>query len=152
MESTKLEKRSMATQFATFYVSGRLYGIDVMKVQEVLKAQPLTRMPLAPGYVHGLINLRGQIATAIGLRELFEITETNTEEKMNVVCRLNDTLISLMVDKIGDVMEVAEKDFEMAPDTVPESVRRFMSGVFKIQDNLMSVIEVEKVSSVLNTK
>ncbi len=137
-------------QYSTFYVAGRLYGIDVMKVQEVLKSQPLTRMPLSPTYVHGLINLRGQIATAIGLQELFDINESHAQERMNVVCRLNDTLIALMVDKIGDVVEVLQKDFEFPPDTVPESVRRFMTGVYKTPTELLSVIEIDKLNSVLN--
>lgn len=139
------------TQYSTFFVCERLYGIDVMKVQEVLKPQPLTKMPLAPRFVHGLINLRGQIATAIGLRELFDIQEKKSSESMNVVCRLNDTLISLMVDRIGDVVEVTEENFENAPDTVPENVRRFMSGVYKTPTELLSVIDIEKLNQILIT-
>jgi purine-binding chemotaxis protein CheW len=136
-------------QFSTFFIGSRLYGIDVMKVQEVTKALPMTPVPLAPKYVHGLINLRGQISTAISLRDLFQLTEPAPQEQMNVVCRVNDLLVSFLVDKIGDVIEVSEDNFQPTPDTLSESIRRFMSGVFKIPGELLSVLEVEKVTDSL---
>jgi len=122
-----------------------MYGIDVMKVQEVTKALPMTAIPLAPQFVHGLINLRGQISTAIGLRELFEISDAPPAEPMNVVCRLNEVLVSFLVDRIGDVIELESTDFESAPETIPEKVRRFVEGVYKIPGALISVLDVGKV-------
>ncbi len=136
-------------QFSTFYIADRLYGIDVMKVQEVTRALPMSRVPLAPNYVHGLINLRGQISTAIGLRELFELTDKTPEVQMNVVCRAGDLLLSFMVDRIGDVMEVPQKDFEVTPDTIPDNVRRFMGGVYKIPGTLLSILEIEKITEII---
>lgn len=132
-------------QFSTFYISDRLYGIDVMKVQEITKALPMTRVPRAPEYVHGLINLRGQISTAIGLRELFSINDAPSAEPMNVVCRVGDLLISFIVDQIGDVLELEEKDFEYAPDTVPQNIRKYIQGVYKVPEDLLSILDVEKV-------
>ncbi len=133
-------------QFSTFFISDRMYGIDVMRVQEITRALPMAKIPLAPHYVHGLINLRGQISTAIGLRELFEIKEKAVDEQMNVVCKLNEVLVSFLVDRIGDVVELESKDFELAPETIPEGIRRFVEGVYKIPGNLLSVIDVDKVS------
>ncbi len=132
-------------QFSTFFISNRMYGIDVMRVQEITKALPMAKIPLAPHYVHGLINLRGQISTAIGLRELFEIKDAVTDEQMNVVCKLNEVLVSFLVDRIGDVMELEAKDFEPAPETIPEGIRRFVEGVYKTPGTLLSVIDVDKV-------
>ena len=146
--SDETQKKN-TTQYSTFFISGRLYGIDVMKVQEVLKTQPMSEVPLAPKFVHGLINLRGQIATAIGLRELFGIESNTNEEKMNVVCQTGDSLLSLLVDRIGDVMEVTQDDFELPPETIPEEVRRFMKGVYKVKNDLLSIIEVDKVQNIL---
>lgn len=137
-------------QFATFVVADRLYGIDVMKVQEILKEQPLTPVPLAPGFVQGLINLRGQIATAIGLRNFFKLPQGDGGKKMNVVCLADGTLISLVVDDIGDVMEVSEQQFEDAPDTIPESIKNFMTGVYKTSGNLLSVLDISKIIKSLN--
>jgi purine-binding chemotaxis protein CheW len=136
----------MTRRFSTFHIGNNLYGIDVMKVQEVTRSLPRTRVPLAPGYVHGLINLRGQIATAVGLRELFELSDAPPEAPMNVVCRSGELLLAFLVDRVGDVMEVEDAAFEEAPDTVPGNIRRFMEGVYKIPGSLLSVIEVERIS------
>lgn len=134
-------------QFSTFYVANRLYGIDVMKVQEITRALPITEVPLSPNYVYGLINLRGQISTAVSLRELFSINGSVPENSMNVVCKIEDALFSFIVDRIGDVMSVEETDFEESPDTVPDGIRRFMGGVYKVAGELLSVIEIEKLAA-----
>jgi purine-binding chemotaxis protein CheW len=138
-------------QFSTFLVSGRLYGIDVISVQEITKMMNATKVPLAPTFVHGLINLRGQIATAVGLRELFDLKENQQAlEPMNVVCKGEGMLLSLLVDQIGDVIEVDDSNFEPTPETITQSVGRFMQGVYKIPGSLLSIIEVKKIVDVLN--
>lgn len=140
-----------ARQFSTFLVSDRLYGIDVMSVQEITKMINATKVPLAPTFVHGLINLRGQIATAVGLRELFELNDSpKSAEPMNIVCKGEGMLLSLLVDQIGDVIEVDDSIFEPTPETITPSVGRFMQGVYKIPGNLLSIIEVKKIVDVLN--
>lgn len=139
-------------QFSTFYIGDRLYGIDVTQVQEVTRPMPLTVIRLAPAFIKGLINLRGQIATAIGLRELFGIGSDAGEEKMTVVCRVDGSLLSLLVDRIGDVMELDSRSFEPAPDTIDPTVRRYMEGVYKTPGSIMSVISVENIYKELNTK
>lgn len=133
-------------QFSTFYIADRMYGIDVMRVQEITRALPMARIPLAPHFVHGLINLRGQISTAIGLRELFEIKEKTPPDQMNVVCKLDEVLASFLVDRIGDVMELESKDYEHPPETIPEGIRKFIEGVYKTPDALLSVINIDKVA------
>jgi purine-binding chemotaxis protein CheW len=137
---------SQSRQFSTFYIGARMYGIEVTRVQEITKALPMAPVPLAPRFVHGLINLRGQISIAIGLRELFEISEPSPSEQMNVVCKLNEVLVSFLVDRIGDVMELESKAFEPAPETIPEEIRRFVEGVYKIPGALLSVIDVDRVA------
>lgn len=133
-------------QFTTFVIAGHLYGIEVLRVQEVTGALPIAIVPLAPKFVCGLINLRGQISTAISLRELFKIAGEAPENQMNVVCRINDVLISFLVDSVGDVMELSANDFEHAPETVPENIRHFIQGVYKTPETLMSVIDVDKIA------
>lgn len=141
-----MSKDNARSQYSTFVIADNLYGIDVMQVQEITKALPMTRVPLAPKYVKGLINLRGQISTAICLKELFQIESSANKEVMNVVCRLNDILVSFLVDKIGDVLELEEKDFEYVPDTVPKSIKQFVKGVYKIPGKLLTVIDTEKIA------
>jgi purine-binding chemotaxis protein CheW len=137
-------------QYSTFYVSGRLYGIDVMRVQEITPPLPMTVVPLAASYIRGLINLRGQIATAVGLRELFDLKDSTEATQMNVVCNAGGNLFSLLIDKVGDVMEVEENSFESPPETIPDSVRKYMSGVYKISGALLSILEIEKIAEKLN--
>lgn len=137
-------------QYSTFLVAGRLYGIDVTRVQEVVRPMPMTTVPLADTYVKGLINLRGQVATAIGLRELFGLESHDRSDLMNVVCHQEGNLISLQVDEIGDVVEVSTSSFEATPQTLPDNVRRFMSGVFKTEGALLSIIDIDRISGFLN--
>lgn len=141
---------SDANQFSTFRVDGRFYGVNVKLVQEITKSMAVTKVPMAPNYIHGLINLRGQIATAIGIRELFALKESSEVIPVNVVCKCEGLLLSLVVDEIGDVLELDEKDFEDAPETIPSEVARFMTGVYKVQNDILSVIDVKKIVDFLN--
>ena len=143
------KRSSTSGQFSTFTVAGRLYGIDVTKVQEVVKPLAMTRVPLAPNYIKGLINLRGQVATAIGLWELFDLPGKPGPELMNVVCKAHGTLLSLQVDEIGDVLEVNQDAFESPPATIQEGVRRFLGGIYKINGRLLSVIDLEPLAKFL---
>ena len=135
-------------QFSTFYVADQLYGIDVSQVQEVTPPLAITPVYLAEPHVIGLINLRGQIATAIGMRELFGFTP-DSERKMSVVSKTDGALLSLLVDRIGDVIEVDQTTAEESPATIPEPVRRFMSGVYKLPDSILSVIDMNKLMQIL---
>lgn len=135
-------------QLTTFYIGKDLYGIDVSWVQEVTGPLQIVSVPLAPKFVSGLINLRGQIATAVGMKALFGLSCEMSTESMSVICRFEGNLVALLVDSIGDVMEISEESFEMAPMTVSPSVRRFLSGVYKIDDALLSVVDVAKVSAI----
>jgi purine-binding chemotaxis protein CheW len=137
-------------QFSTFVLGGRMYGVDVIRVQEVVRSMPMTMIPLAASYVKGLINLRGQVATAIGLRELFGFKEGSITSSMNMVCKFDGNLVSFLVDEIGDVVEVARTEFETTPQTVPEDIKRFMQGVYKMPGNILSIIDIDKLMAHLN--
>ena len=144
-----------STQYSTFYVADQIYGIEVTQVQEIVKPMPLTKIPLVPDCIKGLINLRGQVTTAIGMRELLGIESvsdnSNNLEYMNVVCQYEDNLVSLLVDEIGDVFSVEASDFEQTPQTIPNSIKRFMVGVYKIQNSsLLSIIDLQKIVNYLN--
>lgn len=150
--TTAVETRNQSKQFSTFTIDGRLYGIDVMKVQEVTKPLQVTLMKTAPPCVKGLINLRGQIATAIGLRELFGLTADMSTDKMTVVCKVDDVLLSLLVDNIGDVLEVQESAYEPTPQTISPSIRTFMQGVYKTDVGILSVVSLDSIVRELDKK
>ena len=117
-------------QFSTFVVDRLLFGVEVEKVQEVIRYQEMTRVPLAPPVVKGLINLRGQIVTAVDLRCRLGLRERSDEDlPMNVVIRHEDGAVSLLVDEIGDVLEVEDEAFEIPPGTLSGEARAHSRGV-----------------------
>jgi purine-binding chemotaxis protein CheW len=131
-------------RFSTFTVDNLLFGIDVLKVQEVLRCQEITKVPLAPPEVEGLINLRGQIVTAINARRLLQLpARTQGAKPMNMVIRRDGAAVSLLVDDIGDVIEVASDLFEPAPDNMPRSQTELLEGVFKLDGRLLLVLNTD---------
>ena len=103
-------------KICTFYVAGYFFGIDVFKIQEVIRYQEMTYVPLADERISGLINLRGQIVTAINMRERLEFPLLQDNEKpTNVIVRTEDGAISLLVDDIGDVIDITIDTFESPP-------------------------------------
>jgi len=132
-------------QFATFFLDGLFFGVEVLKVQEVIRYQEMTRVPLALPVVSGLINLRGQIVTAIDLRRRLRLRERPAGElPMNVVVRTDDGALSLLVDEIGDVLEVAVDQLERAPETVDARARELLRGVSKLDGRLLLILDTER--------
>ncbi|MCI5065249.1 chemotaxis protein CheW [bacterium] len=135
-------------QFATFYVGEMLFGLDVMQVQEIIRYQEMTPVPLSSPIVEGLINLRGQIITAIDLRKRLGMEPLESESRpMNVVVRHEEEVVSLLVDRIGDVLEVHSEQYEDAPDILSGSSREVVQGVFKLKEELLLVLDVENAVS-----
>lgn len=141
-------------QYCTFYIDDVLIGIEVLAVQEVLRYQDLTEIPLAPPDIHGLINLRGQIITAINLRSRMHLPPSKNEKNsMNVVTRINNEVISFLVDSVGDVLKVDDESFEPVPSTVDVSTRELMSGVYKLDGKrLLMVLDATKAANISVTK
>lgn len=136
-------------QLCTFRIDDNLYGIDALRVQEVLKYQEMTRAPRAPVEISGLINLRGQIVTAIDLRKRLGFKpKIDGKQQMNVVVRDNECAVSLLVDKIGDVIEVDETCFEEPPGTLTPPTRELIQGAYKLEKQLLLLLDVEKVINV----
>lgn len=140
-------------QLCTFFLQDLFFGVEVEKVQEVIRYQEMTRIPLSPPVVAGLINLRGQIVTAIDLRRQLELPCRQAGQRpMNVVIRRDDGPISLLVDDIGDVVEVEEESFENPPDTLEARRRDFLCGIYKLKDKLLLLLDTEKAVSVTGTQ
>ena len=137
----------MATtkQFCTFFVNDLFFGVEVLKVQEVIRYQDMTRVPLAPTMIQGLINLRGQIVTAIDLRRRLELAPRDAEQlPMNVVVRSDDGAVSLLVDEIGDVVEIQDDIYERPPETLKGVARELVQGVYKLKERLLLILDTEK--------
>lgn len=136
---------SHSSQFCTFYLDKLLFGVELKGVQEVIRSLDRTMVPLAPPVVSGLINLRGQIVTAVDLRRRLELDSAPPGTRsMNVVVRSVDGAVSLLVDEIGDVVEVEESTFEPPPETLRPSVRNVILGIHKLKGRLLHVLDIEK--------
>ena len=132
-------------QYSTFFVGDLFFGIDVLSVQEVLRFQEMTCVPLAPEVIEGLINLRGQIVTAIDMRRRLGLPPRSTDVRpMNMVVRTEDSAVSLLVDEIGDVLEVEGSAFEAPPDNLGPEARELIRGVYKLKDRLLLVLDTER--------
>ena len=136
---------AQTSQFCTFYLDKLLFGVALKGVQEVLRSLEMTKVPLAPAVVSGLINLRGQIVTAVDLRQQLALGPRPLGMPvMNVIVRSDDGAVSLLVDEIGDVVEVDESTFEPTPETLRGKARTMILGVYKLNDRLMHVLDTEK--------
>ncbi|MEJ2007057.1 MAG: chemotaxis protein CheW [Acidobacteriota bacterium] len=139
-------------QFSTFYVDKLFFGVEVEKVQEVIRYQEMTRVPLAPPVVTGLINLRGQIVTAIDMRRRLDLRErVEADLPMNVVIRHEDGAVSLLVDEIGDVLETEEETFELPPGTLSGEAQELTRGVYKLKDTLLIALDTDKLLNLATT-
>lgn len=136
-------------QFCSFYLDGLLFGVALEGVQEVFVPIEMTRVPLATGAVSGLINLRGQLVTAVDLRQKLQLpARPSGVAGMNVVVRTEDGPVSMLVDEIGDVMEVDEDNFETPPETLRESLRDMVLGVHKLDGELLHVLDTNKTCEI----
>lgn len=137
---------STGRQFCTFYVNRQFYGIDVLHVQEIVRNQPVTRVPLAEPMMRGLMNLRGQIVTAIDMRRRLDLTDSSVQvDPVNVVLKTDDGAVALLVDEIGDVLEVDERQFEPPPESLRGPARDLIQGAYKLSGQLLVILNPQAV-------
>lgn len=135
--------------FCTFRVGDLHFGIEVKRVQEIIRHQKMTSVPLAPNIVRGLMNLRGQIVPAIDLRLRLNLPAREDEtESINVVIRANDEPVSLLVDEIGDVVRVDFSDYELPPETLQGETRELIRGTFKLESGLLMILDTDRILAV----
>jgi purine-binding chemotaxis protein CheW len=141
---------SEGRQMCTFFVDDLYLGVDVLEVQEVVRYQELTAVPLAPESVSGLINLRGQIVTAIDMRTMLGLPPLAGDElPVNVVIRDGvDEAASLLVDQIGDVVDTDHLDLEEVPPTLVGPARDLVIGAYKLDGRLLHVLDTAPVLAV----
>jgi purine-binding chemotaxis protein CheW len=136
-------------QYCTFFLDGLFFGVEVESVQEVIRHQCMTNVPLAPRVIRGLINLRGQIVTAIDLRLRLGLRAApDGLLPMNVVVRSEEGAVSLLVDEIGDVLDVSEECYEMPPENLHGDARLLLRGVYKLKSTLLHVLKLGPVISI----
>lgn len=132
--------------FVSMTISGQLFGIPVLKVQDVLGPQRITRIPLAPPEVAGSLNLRGRIVTAIDLRLRLSLEpRAKGESSMSVVVEHHGELYSLIVDSVGEVLSLDADAYERNPPTLDPRWRDFSDGIYRLSGSLLVVLDVAQL-------
>jgi purine-binding chemotaxis protein CheW len=136
-------------QFTTFVVAGELFGIEVESVQEIVRYQHVTPVPLSVPAVAGLINLRGQVIPAVDVRQrLAPWSRGGPERPVNVIVRTDGGPVSLLVDSIGAVVDARDDDFEPPPETLVGPARTLIRGAYKLDAALLLALDVTGVVTI----
>jgi len=139
----------MSHQLTTFTLAGALYGVDMRRVQEALRGQARTTVPLAAPSIAGLISLRGEVVLTIDLRTRLGLEPLAAGlEPMMVVVKVDGESISLLVDDIGDVVDVQGRPFDGPPDTLPTGLREVILGAYQLESSLLLALDIDRVTSV----
>jgi len=138
-------------QVCTFTVGELTFGVDVQNVHEVIRAQQMTKVPMAPSVVRGLINLRGRIVTAVDMRARLEVDPlADDEEPMNVVVHSEEMAVSLLVDEIGDVLNVEESLRAQPPAGLSPVVGDLVESVYKLEGDLLLVLDPKAIATIVS--
>jgi purine-binding chemotaxis protein CheW len=136
-------------QYVTMRLGGQLFGLPVLSVQDVLKEQHITPIPLAASEIAGALNLRGRIVTVVDMRRRLGIDTTGAQKKaMQVVVEHGGELYSLLVDEVGDVMLLSRSDYESNPSNLSPQWLRLARGVFRLEGEIMVLLDVDSVLSI----
>ncbi len=139
----------MRHQLATFKLDNRLYGVDVERVQEALRLHHRTPVPQSPKEVAGLVNLRGQVVLLVDLRaRLGREPYADDDEPMMVVVKVDGEPVSLLVDQVGDVLELDADQFGPPPPTLEPALRDVVRGVYSLEDGLLLSLDVDLAAQV----
>ena len=140
-------------EFLTMTLDDQLFGIPVLSVQDVLGEQRVTPVPLAPPEIAGSLNLRGRIVTAINLRRRLKLPDISKDKKtMSVVVEYHGDLYSLIVDSVGEVLSLPDSAFEKTPATLEKSWRDISSGIYRLKDELLVILDVSGMLDALCAK
>jgi purine-binding chemotaxis protein CheW len=134
--------------FVTFMIGDQMLGIPVLQVQDILQSDKIASIPLAPPEVKGSINLRGRIVTVFNVRQRLGLKPLPAEEEkhcMGVTVELEHELYTLQVDRVGDVIGLPAEEFENNPGTLDALWREFTTGVYRLEERIMVVLDVERL-------
>ena len=133
-------------EFVTFCIAGQMFGIPVLKVQDVLSSYQITRIPMAPPEIMGSLNLRGRVVTAIDMRARLGLKPREKDaHTMSIVADHEGELYSLVVDSVGEVLALSASTFDRNPPTLDPKFRAFSDGIYRLDDRLMVVLDVTRL-------
>ncbi len=133
-------------QFVTFTIGGQLCGIPILQVRDVLAPQEITPIPLAPPEIAGSLNLRGRIVTSIDLRVRLGLPTGDVgQDRMSIVVEHHGDLYSLIIDSVGEILELSSEKLERVPATSDASWSGFSNGIYRLDVGLLLVLDIDSV-------
>ncbi len=133
-------------KFLTFFLAGEEYGIEILKVQEIIAMMPITRVPRIPRFIRGVINLRGKVIPIVDLRLKFGmVPKEQTEETCIIVVLVRGIEMGVVVDKVSEVLDIAAKDIENTPLFGADVNTDYISGIGKSQDKVKILLNIDHV-------
>ena len=154
-EATQESQQGMeelAGKYLTFELGDESYGLQILKVQEIIKMQEITKVPRTPEYVKGVINLRGKVMPVIDLRRIFEMEEVEASRDTCIIVvqvQRGDTsvILGVIVDKVSEVLEIGEEEIEPAPSFGTQVDTHFILGMAKTKDSVKILLDIDKIVS-----
>jgi purine-binding chemotaxis protein CheW len=135
-----------AKDFLTVLIADQSFCIPILQVQDVLRTLSVTQIPLSPPEVAGSLNLRGRIVTAINVRQRLSLPQSEDVGKnMSVVVEHDNELYSLIIDSVGDVMALKDKDFQSNPATLDSKWKDVSAGIYRLDDELLVILDVPRL-------
>ena len=132
-------------QIVSFKVGNEEFGLDILRVQEIIRLQDLTRVPNSPDFVHGVINLRGKVIPIIALRKRFGLEEqAHDKETRIVVLEVQNMVLGFIVDSVSEVLRISA-DTVVPPPRLGKIEKEFVSGVVKLEDRLLILLDVDRI-------
>lgn len=145
MKAENVHQTSKTLEYLTIMIADQKFGIPVLQIQDVLREQKVTRIPLASPEVAGSLNLRGRIVTAIDVRKRLNVKIDPTKRSMSVVVEYNQELYSLIIDKVGDVLSLDQDRIEKNPGTLDSKWRDISDGVCQLDSELLIIMDVPRL-------
>ncbi|AFJ02421.1 Positive regulator of CheA protein activity (CheW) [Methylophaga frappieri] len=145
-KAEKVDNEDPVLQWVTFHLAEEIYGINVMRVQEVLRTTEIAPVPGAADYVLGIINLRGNVVTVIDTRLRFGLPATQPNDAARIiVVEVSGNVIGMLVDSVTEVVYLRQSEIDTAPSVSSDDVSRFIQGVCSRTDNLLILVDVNKL-------
>jgi purine-binding chemotaxis protein CheW len=140
-------------QFCTFYLDSFLLGIETHHVREIIRLQGITPVPQAPPAVRGLMNLRGEIIPVLDLRRCLDLPESRPGSiPLVMVLHYRETVVSILIDRIAEVLIAEETHLEPAPETLQGLAKQWIKEVYKLKAGLLLIPDLDQLSSVMNVR
>lgn len=132
-------------QLVVFRLGKEEYGVDITQVREIIKMKEITRIPNAPEFVEGVINLRGQITTVTDLRKRLNVEGHNNDQTRIIIVELGESTIGMIVDSVSEVLRLSKKDIDSTPEIVTSLETEYVRGVGKLKDRLLILLDLNRI-------